>query len=64
MSEITMTNGTIVLKFDTWEEWDKAIAGVAGFFLPSEETDECAECGHEEVKSKQADHVCSGWLGR
>jgi hypothetical protein len=52
----------IVMKFDTWEEWDNAIAGIASAFI-AEETDECAECGHDVVKSQQADHACSVWLG-
>ena len=52
MSKIEMTNGTVVLSFDTWEEWDNAIAGVAGFFLPAEEEEECGRCG-EWVKPSE-----------
>jgi hypothetical protein len=32
MSNIEMTNGTITLSFDTWEEFDNAISGIAGFY--------------------------------
>jgi hypothetical protein len=37
MSKIEMTNGFVTLSFDTWEEWDNAISGVASFFIPIEE---------------------------
>jgi len=47
-----MTNGTVSLSFDTWEEWDNAIAGVASFFLPAEEEQECGRCG-EFVKPSE-----------
>ena len=36
MSKIEMTNGYITLSFDTWEEWDAAVCGVASFFVPTE----------------------------
>lgn len=32
MSEITFDNGTIVISFDTWEDFDANIANIAGFY--------------------------------
>jgi len=52
-----MTNGTVVLSFDTWEEWDNAIAGVAGFFLPAEE-EECGRCGEYVLPSQHPSIGC------
>ena len=58
MSKIEMTNGTVVLSFDTWEEWDNAIAGVAGFFLPAEEEEECGRCGEYVLPSQHPSIGC------
>lgn len=52
--KLNLTKGklmTIQIKFDTWEEFDNAIASIATAFI-SEQEQECARCG-EWVKPSE-----------
>lgn len=60
MSKVEMTNGYITLSFDTWEEFDNAIAGIAGFYTASlaEEEEECSRCGKDVLPSEHGSFGC------
>ena len=52
----------IVIKFDTWEEFDNAIAGISTAFynatLPEEEQ-ECSRCGKDVLPSEHGEFGCA-----
>jgi ribosomal protein S27AE len=56
----------IVLKFETWEEFDNAIAGISTAFynatLPEEqeEEQECSRCGQWVLPSEHGSFGCGG----
>ena len=61
MPSVEMTNGYITLAFDTWEEFDDAIAGIAGAFYTAslaEEEEECSRCGKDVLPSEHGSFGC------
>ena len=48
---------TTILTFETWEEFDNAIASIATAYLP-ETDEECGRCGEYVLPSQHAEIGC------
>jgi hypothetical protein len=48
---------TITLTFNTWEEYDEAIASIATAYLPETE-EECGRCGEYVLPSQHPSIGC------
>jgi hypothetical protein len=48
---------TLLIKFDTWAEFDNAIAGIATAYLPESE-EECGRCGEYVLPSQHPEIGC------